>query len=630
MKTIQTNIINFTTLILENFTLTNFTILKNFLFKNIDAHLFHENTNLTFSEKKKIQFTISDFDIQISLANLLISFPFIIIEKKFNLEVTKESFFLHNNIKQLREFINNFVNKSRILVSESELTLLSEEIADLITLLSDLANKTNNKFGNTINLYSISKLYNENQEVKDLINFKIPDKLQFNEIENLIEEKYKEFETILSNNNTCLKNLIKCGSAINVKQMGQTFVNIGLKPTLFGGIFDHVVNTSFLHGLRNIDDFYVNATSARKALITNHKQVKNSGYLSRKLCLMVIDQILGQVQSCDTKYTIEVDISSTEILNRLHERFTEDNKLINKFKPDEWIGRKVSIYSPITCSAKDEQGNPTICHRCFGKISALVKNHHIGIIGVLNLTSKITQQLLSSKHLLQTKSKKIEWEKNFENIFTIDRTVIGSNAEISNININKENIMEDDDGDLFTKQLTVKFENKTYEFNLPKKLFLNNFIIDEYNNTTEDFIELSNIPTNTELFHIKVANIELNSSLKKLLELITQIDHLGYGNDIEGILGEFLKQLNEAKFKIQSNYIEVILRCLIRDKNDITKFPDFGGEELVDFTVETVNSSIINNPSLAVSLSFEQIKRQLADTKTFEKSSVSRLDGLYK
>jgi hypothetical protein len=49
-------------------------------------------------------------------------------------------------------------------------------------------------------------------------------------------------------------------------------------------ICEHPVNTSFIRGLRSIEDFWVSATGARKALVISHHQLGNQAILQESCC----------------------------------------------------------------------------------------------------------------------------------------------------------------------------------------------------------------------------------------------------------------------------------------------------------------------------------------------------------
>ena len=121
--------------------------------------------------------------------------------------------------------------------------------------------------GSTFNIYDTAHQCMEDEELFDLLNYKVDETLQFSEIEELAEEATDRLiKKIKSNPKNCLSYIV---DTVSTKQFQQSMVSISLKPDLNGNVIDGVVNTSFLQGMRNAKDFFINAQGARKALITN-------------------------------------------------------------------------------------------------------------------------------------------------------------------------------------------------------------------------------------------------------------------------------------------------------------------------------------------------------------------------
>ena len=196
-------------------------------------------------------------------------------------------------------------------------SILGEGIAISLDLLAYVGILTNRAVGVTVNIWSLSELAEKNEEFKKLIHYKIPNGLSFDQIEEAVKQVADGLATVLSKEDTPYKPLVRSGSAINPSQMGQSFGVVGLKPNLDGGIIPNPVNTSFLRGLRNESDLLTNAMGARKALITNHYQVSNSGYFSRKLTLLALNHRLLNVSDCGVRRGLRVNVSSRGVLNRL-------------------------------------------------------------------------------------------------------------------------------------------------------------------------------------------------------------------------------------------------------------------------------------------------------------------------
>jgi hypothetical protein len=498
-------------------------------------------------------------------------------------------------------------------------------IAEVLRELSDLSIRANNRIGNTVNIYSILKAADNNPELMELINLDIPGGMQFFEIEEFIDAKLKRLVEILSTEDSCLKNMILCKSAVNQKQLGQTIMNVSLKPDLLGKVIPEPINTSFLRGMRNVEDYYIDSIGARKALVTNHRQVKDSGYLARKLALLVTNTTLDtESEDCGTKHGINLHIDCHKTFDRIVGRYTMEGGLIEESDYKEALGQDLTIRSPITCRGKNG-----ICRTCYGALSELNKNLHVGILGTLLLSSQLTQLLLSSKHLLQTRSDKIDWPEEMFDAFIVDKDQLVPTGVVDSIQIHRDEIYEDDE-ELCIRKFTFKvLENGsevTRVIHLTMPLFLSEearLVVDD--NESEVYDISLNGPSP---FYFSMDNNELSKPLRMILDLIDKNEHLGL-TDIHDIYSRFISLLNESNITIQSNHIEIVLRELTRNPTDIIHRPNFAEKIFPAYTVLRLPDAIYNSPHLSTSLSFERIKLQLQNPVTFRKVEKGMLDGMF-
>jgi hypothetical protein len=310
--------------------------------------IFTVDPSIPFSVKKESMFTVQDVqqseEIHLPASNLL--FSLIALKCFVDVEIVPDlgDFFTDPtmNADVLERYFNRII--SLFYEMEENLQQLSVSIADSLAELSKLAADTNMRIGNTICLYDIIKEAEKSSEFKDLLETTIPDGLQFNEIEEYVSQRKDRIVNYLSKADTCLRQLINCKGAINNNQLGQSIVNVGLKPNLEGAIIPEPVNTSFLRGLRNRNDFFVDSQGGRKALIVNYTNVRSSGYLTRKLSLLVMDHYSTNETKCDTKHFLKVFVENDSVLKRIHNRMDSNGNYIN-YDMKELIGKVVEIMS---------------------------------------------------------------------------------------------------------------------------------------------------------------------------------------------------------------------------------------------------------------------------------------------
>lgn len=592
---------------------------------NIDTYLSDLRTYLFqpgfFSKRKDEVCSVhqgkhsSDF----KLGQMLISAYFLRILYNSNIKIQLEYFFNSSESKDLNKYIN-YISRIYEEKCNDYATLKCGISKSIVDLSDDMANAVA-IHGSTVNLYELGRLAKEDEHFNELLHFTIPDGLQLNDIENMVTDKVNETIDYLSNHPSVYQELIR-GKAVNARQLGQSIVNIGLKPDLDGQVIPDPINTSFIRGLRGRQDLYACATGARKSLLINYSQVKQSGYLTKQLSLLCLDSMISEEEYCDTKFTMPLEVKNKDTFERIIGRVLDNGHVITEADEENIVGKEIEIYSPITCNCKTG-----ICKRCYGKLATKNKGYHAGMTAVLLLTNPLTQMLLSSKHLLMAKTEKVEWGEAFEEVFQVDRDCIYPSLETSNVSFEASDVSEDDEGDLYIRKIRANNKGRIVEVISPKKLFLMEEQVKKYANEAQTikFEAEQSIPC----FKIKTRNIELNAGLASLIDLLSKSDHDGLGNDICAIYNSFINRLNENKIKMMAVHAEVILSNLIFE-GDTSFKPDFSdAEKDHDIQVKSVSQSIINKPVLSTALSFEQLKKQLNSTKTYYKRSVGIFDRLF-
>ena len=187
--------------------------------------------------------------------------------------------------------LNNFIDYliEEFLDEDIAFVELKKSIMKILQNLSDISALINFRKGNTMDLFSIAQASIKNEELNNLLHFKIDESLSISDAEKILKDKTKSLIDILRNEETCLRPYLLAGVAIKDKQLREAIMNIGYTPDLKGNIVSKPINTSFLLGLNEIQDLYNKSTGTRKALILNYKSVKASGYLTRKLSLLTVD-----------------------------------------------------------------------------------------------------------------------------------------------------------------------------------------------------------------------------------------------------------------------------------------------------------------------------------------------------
>jgi hypothetical protein len=570
-------------------------------------------------------------EIKNLLFNLVLLRPF----REFKYKVDVGNWFDGDPRKDLPRYFDEMI----LFFGESDPKELNIVLSDVIMALSALASRVNLRVATTISSYEIGRAMAENPRLEEIARSTFGHIGDFRSIENEQDQMMREAEAILMVSDTSLGDIIRAG-AVNSNQLKQILVGMGPKSDLMGQLVPHLPDTNWLMGLRDVNDYYVAAESGRKVIITSHRSVRQSGYLTRKLSLLAIDTELDRdCPDCGTEHAIDVNMSSMDIVRRFRGRWCVlepgGDPFIITDEHTDLVGRTVMVRSPMTCAGKK------VCHACYGRLASVNRELHIGIVAVLHLTSQLTQKLLSAKHLVQTKSPELDWPTLFQKLFVVDRTVITVADDASGWMVLRANsILEDEDtGDSMIECLEVdvpvqggkRGERESRVLDLPVPLYLTDEFmseVDEYRNLDGSYEiplrELADVP----VFSIRIQNRELTTSLNQIKALIERKDHLGV-EDIDGIAQRMIELLVANEIELDAVHSEVILRNMVRLKGDLSARPDFSVDDPGEYVVLRLVDAILHSPSVVQSLSFQDIRRQLLDPETYNKNGGSLLDPLF-
>ena len=551
----------------------------------------------------------------------------------FSLLLTRSRFFDEGYIFSSTDLVNNVTDPSKEMklyydYNIEDLDYPIEVITKLISYsLEEITRNAwhiNHILGNSVNIYDLIHLSMENEEVNDILHFESNENAQYSEIEQSVSDKCERLIEILKSDDvdTCLKNML---NSVSEKQFQQTFINISLKPDLHGKIISEPINTSFLRGMRNSQDFFINATGARKALVVNSTTVRTAGYLSRKLALLLMTTSLARdVEDCGSKELLEINVENLDIAKQFANRYYKTSLKDKKFKycrngeVKNMVGKTLHFASPITCGLSNSN---KVCKRCYGRNT---KNmiFHIGLAAAIILSNPIIQKLLSSKHLLQVITNMISLPEGLAD-FEIDKNELVATKD------GKLLIQELVQDDLSDNVFAVAMSYFNPEAEDEDDSFIPIPLGDLELAVTEEALSKLN-KTDMELeykegdalFRLDLDNNELSAPLKKVLKIIESGAQMSERATPAHLVEDLNKLLIESKITKGSLATEMIVRELARNPNNV--------EEKATDNVEflRLTSAILNSGSASVALAFEQHHR-LLEGLLFDKDQESMLDYLF-
>jgi hypothetical protein len=317
------------------------------------------------------------------------------------------------------------------------------------------------------------------------------------------------------------------------------------------------------------------------------------------------------------------------------------------------IGTEILLRDPITCNCKTG-----VCRTCYGEMA--YTNSDINSIGGLagsKTTEPISQSILSTKHLLTTTSKMIKFKESFYDIFSINSNEIMLNEENEDIDFSnyslillQDNIITideystDRDFNRFMLLFHVKNHKTGEVFEYREEDDMDMYFSKDFNEIIEESkcrviddeqhkayeINLSTLETGMAIFAIEVENKEITKPLHDIMDLLDKDSHNGC-TTVDEMAQRMLDLMIISKIDVMSVHGSLLIRPLIRKKNNIIKYIDWSLHEAIsNYQILTVTRALIYHPSPTISISFQDLSRQLVNPLTFKKTSTSFLDPFYK
>ncbi len=611
-----------------------------YLGDNYDAtlsSLISELENLNFDFSSSVLFAIDDkTTVEMKRGRFL--YNLIMLKAYFKLGVEFEESDLITEEFNKDHFDNYIEGIIETFNTEEYIDDLKPIVLEIVENISDVTGLVNYIKGNTIDLFSIVELAKQNEKFNQLLHYKIDVEDSITDAEIKLKEATKELITILKSEENSLQPFLKAGVGIKEKQLRESILSVGYRPNLKGDIIETPVNSSFIQGIGSAQDYASCATGSRKALIINHINVKKSGYLTRKLLLLMVDSGFSHEEDCGTTHTIQVKVKSKFVLKNLHGRWYVDkdtNELVEIYKDDvHLIGKIVHLRSPISCASE----NGRVCKTCYGDTLYQVnKDKHPGILATLLLTNPFTQNLLSSKHMLRVDVDEVDWPDEVIEYFNITKDAIyvktkeeDQNIPSFNLIIKKEDVRFNDSNTTFVNKFEIQM-GRTSPIVIESKVPL--YFHENLSDQIEERGWGKRIPSGKLIegcFEFITENKEFSKSLDKITSVLDTNNHYIDSQNINKVYNFFISLLETNNISINLSHIEMIFKTLVRSAEDNSKSLDFSRDELEPYIILRVSMAILKSGSPALGLSFEKVMAQLKDPDFYELTKVSRLDRFFR
>lgn len=507
--------------------------------------------------------------------------------------------------------------------------------------------------------------YLKSEKIRELNNLKIPQSLQTADVEDLLRKCSSELIQEFGVTKNPIWYISKAGNHIKPKQVQELFISYGQIPDVSGNVIPYTMQgNGFSTGYVEPATYYIAATGARLSAIMNKAHMGEAGYLSRNLIIASRTLTLSKnVFDCGTKHLLPLTVTDSTFLRRLENRwYTEHEggplKLIHYEDCKDLIGKRIYIRSLLTCACGDE-----VCHVCYGRDSHLVMNMPgMAIFNTEVYSEPVSQNILSTKHLLFTAANKLGFSKSFDKYFRYNAGDIYLKdkdeweddvaAGHLSIRIEESNLLAVNANDIagyntFGNHVESPFyvynsKTKTYDaieiinydsmFIDASSMKFFKLVAEKKSEGGKHYYEIPFDVLSTELegrlMSIDIKNNGLTDNLYMIMNLLNK-DAANY-TDYSKLAQDFFETLITAGIQCRHVQAEVILNRLIRDANDIYHRPDFRQFLAPEYKILTLNQALLNTKAPTVGFSYQELKRQILSDALYEdKDGSSYLDPMY-
>ena len=468
--------------------------------------------------------------------------------------------------------------------------------------------------------------YRDSEIIREINNTQYPPDMQTADIVEENKKRYEllEAEMIRLGNPFFLDN--RFTKIIKPKQMEELYINFSQIPD-GRNIVPVIMNgNGFKAGYHDLPVFYAAAIAARVPDIMNNEYMGSAGYFARNLMILTYGTLSKTVYDCGSKNPIPVTVDDT-VLNMFEGRFyyneKNDGRLHILKKCDKHLlGKKLWFRTPCTCNLNED-----VCHVCYGTVALKVGELNGGFIYTTNLlTSRVSQNILSAKHLLKTNAERIEYSESFNKYFTIDSSAVIPNDE-KRFDIYIPEDYQDEISEHLTFYIGKDLEPVTISnyasIMIPDNIIdeCKDVIIDDkryYKITSHKVIELG------ETFCIIIPiNLMMTQKYMNIMNLFES--GISKYENIEDVVVELMNLMN-GTIPLLSVHGEIIIRDLIRDTDQRLLRPNWLEEiEKDKYQLTRLKTALQNIESFSTALAFEKTRHHIVDRIFDERSSINRV-----
>lgn len=464
--------------------------------------------------------------------------------------------------------------------------------------------------------------YRESALIRDINNTHYPKNIQTAEI---IEENSRRYgllreEMIKRNNPLFIDDTYT--KILKPKQVEELYIHLGLTPDGRNIVNIVMDGNGFNDGYKDPEAIYAAAIMARVPDLLNTEYMGVVGYFARNLWILTYGTISPKVTDCGSKNPIPIVVDEAA-LKMFEGRyyFTEKHgtRLRMLHSTDKHLlGKQLWFRSPCTCNLNND-----VCHVCYGNAALRVKDFNGGFICTTQfMTGPINQNVLSAKHILKANTELIVFTQNLEEYFDIDSGQLTVKEDVKKFDIFiREDYMDD---------ITEKFEMFIGK-NMEPITITNYANI----NISKNAISKAKLVTIDDVNYYRVNSSKVDDDLctltpinKMMTEKYLKMMHLLDNNivkydNVSDVVTE-LYHLMEGTIPLLSTHGEIIISCLLRNRDNVMKRPNWLNYD-EPYQMVRVKTALSNTDSFTEAVASEQTNHHLRHAVFDKRNQINKI-----
>ena len=464
--------------------------------------------------------------------------------------------------------------------------------------------------------------YRESALIRDINNTHYPKNIQTAEI---IEENSRRYgllreEMIKRNNPLFIDDTYT--KILKPKQVEELYIHLGLTPDGRNIVNIVMDGNGFNDGYKDPEAIYAAAIMARVPDLLNTEYMGVVGYFARNLWILTYGTISPKVTDCGSKNPIPIMVDEAALKmfdGRYYYTEKHGDRLRMLHSTDKHLlGKQLWFRSPCTCNLNND-----VCHVCYGNAALRVKDFNGGFICTTQfMTGPINQNVLSAKHILKANTELIVFTQNLEEYFDIDSGQLTVKEDVKKFDIFiREDYMDD---------ITEKFEMFIGK-NMEPITITNYANI----NISKNAISKAKLVTIDDVNYYRVNSSKVDDDLctltpinKMMTEKYLKMMHLLDNNivkydNVSDVVTE-LYHLMEGTIPLLSTHGEIIIACLLRNRDNVMKRPNWLNYD-EPYQMVRVKTALSNTDSFTEAVASEQTNHHLRHAVFDKRNQINKI-----